>query len=175
MRRVAVVFLGAVTLLTTAASASAVTLKTNWVERTELTGGGTYTMYVRKIEITKARWRAWVGLANRTPRSMQIQYGLVKDGPRTTLVHGPGIWFQGPIAPGATTIAPRHIDATSVRPPLPHTLGAGKSWFATIEGPTAKLPPDRLLRVGFGYLIRTDGQYNTELSTTHQFKLPRRL
>lgn len=102
MRRVAVVFLGAVTLLTTAASASAVTLKTNWVERTEL--------------------------SSRTPRAMQIQYGLVKDGPRTTLAHGP-----------------------------------------------AKLPRDRLLRVGFGFLIRTDGQYNTELSTTHQFKLPRRL
>jgi hypothetical protein len=95
--------------------------------------------------------------------------------PRTALVHGPGIWFQGPIAPGATISAPRHIDATSVRPPLPHTLGAGKAWFATIAGPTAKLPRDRLLRIGFGFLIRPDGQYNTELSTTHQFKLPRRL
>lgn len=79
------------------------------------------------------------------------------------------------IAPGATTVAPRHIDATSVRPALLHMLGAGKYWFATIEGPTAKLPRDRLLRVGFGFLVGPDGQYNTELSTTHQFKLPRRL
>jgi hypothetical protein len=156
-------------------TASGVVMTTNWVERTALSGGGTYTMYVRRIEITKASWRAWVGLVNKTPRAMQIQYGLVKEGPRTTLVHGPGIWFQGPIAPGATTIAPRHVDAASVRPPLPHTLGAGKGWFATISGPTAKLPKDRLLRIGFGFLVKTDGQYNTELSTTHQFKLPRRL
>jgi hypothetical protein len=175
MNRVAAVVLASVTLLIAVPSASAVTLKTNWVERTELSSGGTYTMYVRKIEVRKARWRAWVGLANKTPRAMQIQYGLIKEGPRTTLVHGPGIWFQGPIAPGATTVAPRHVDATSVRPALPHALGAGKSWFATIEGPTAKLPRDRLLRVGFGFLVRPDGQYNTELSTTHQFKLPRRL
>lgn len=64
---------------------------------------------------------------------------------------------------------------TSVRPPLPHALGAGKAWFATIEGPTAKLQRDRLLRIGFGFLTGPDGQYNTKLSTTHQFKLPRRL
>jgi hypothetical protein len=38
-----------------------------------------------------------------------------------------------------------------------------------------RVPRDRLLRVGFGFLVRPDGQYNTELSTTHQFKLPRRL
>lgn len=107
MKRIGVTGTMAAIALTAAPSASALTLKTNWAERTELSSGGTYT--------------------------------------------------------------------TSVWPSLPHTLGAGKSWFATIEGPTAKLPRDRLLRIGFGYLVRTDGQYNTELSTTHQFKLPRRL
>jgi hypothetical protein len=55
VRRVAVLVVGAMTLLAVVASASAVTLKTNWVERTELSSGGTYTMYVRKIEITTAR------------------------------------------------------------------------------------------------------------------------
>jgi hypothetical protein len=175
MRRLALIGLVAALALAVTAGASGVTLKMNWVERTTLSTGGTYTMYVRKIEITKTTWRAWVGLANRTGRPMQIQYGLVHQGPRTVLVHGPGIWFQGPIAPGATISAPRHIDATTVRPPLPHTLAAGRSWFATISGPTAKLPRDRLLRIGFGFLVKPDSQYNTELSTTHQFKLPRRL
>jgi hypothetical protein len=52
---------------------------------------------------------------------------------------------------------------------------ASAGTLKTIEGPTAKLPRDRLLRVAFGLLVRPGGQYNTELSTTHQFKLPRRL
>src|SRR5436189_5869610 len=123
MKRVGVIATAAGIVLAAAPSASGVVLKTNWAERTELSSGGTYTIYVRKVEIKRATWRAWVGLVNKTPRPMEIQYGLVKQGPRTTLVHGPGIWFQGPIAPGATTIEPRHVDATSVRPPLPHTLG----------------------------------------------------
>ena len=167
--------LAAAVALATTPAASGVVLKTNWVERTALSSGGTYTMYVRKIEITKTTWRVWVGLANGTGRPMLVQYGLVKQGPRTLLVHGPGIWFRGPMAPGATISVARHVDATSVRPPLPHTLAAGKAWFATISGPTAKLPRDRLMRIGFGFLVKPDSQYNTELSTTHQFRFPRRL
>jgi hypothetical protein len=77
VKRIAVAAGLAGSMLVITSSASAVTLKTNWAERTQLSSGGTY----------------------------------MKQGPRKTLVHGPGIWF---------------------------------------------------------------GQYN-ELSTTHQFKLPRRL
>jgi hypothetical protein len=161
--------------LALAPAAQAVVIRTNWVERTQVSSGGTYTIYVRRIEVTKTTWRAWVGLVNRTHAPMRIQYGLQREGPRATLVHGPGMWFQGPIAPGAGVSASRHADATSVRPPLPHTLQTGRSWFATIEGPTGKLPKDRLMRIGLGYLVKPDSQYNTEISTTHQFKLPRRL
>ena len=153
---------------------SAAVIKTNWVERTPISNGGTYTIYVRELRITRTTWRARVGLANRTGAAMKIQYGLQREGARTILRHGPGIWFNGPLAPGSTETGPRHIDATSVRPALPHTLPNGKSWFGTIEGPTAKLPKDRLLRIGFGW-IDHDFAFPTEISTTHQFRLPRRL
>ena len=157
------------------AAAAAVVIEANWVEKTQVSWGGTYTIYVRRIEITRTTWRARVGIVNKTEQAMKIQYGLVREGARTVLHHGPGIWFNGPIAPGATETGPRHVDATSVRPALPHTLRRGQAWFATIEGPTAKLPKDRLLRIGFGWIQRGEVQYLTEISTTHQFRLPRRL
>jgi hypothetical protein len=155
--------------------ASGVLIKTNWVEKTRASWGGTYTIYVRELEITKTTWRARVGIVNRTRAAMHIEYGLERQGARTVFVHGPGIWFQGPATPGSKLSVPRHADATSVRPPLPHILRVGQSWFATIRGPSAKLPKDRLLRIGFGFLYREGQQYSTEISTTHQFKLPRRL
>ena len=153
---------------------SAAVIKTNWVERTPISNGGTYTVYVRELRITRTTWRARVGIANRTGETMKIQYGLRREGARTILRHGPGIWFNGQLAPGSTATGPRHVAATAVRPPLPHTLPNGKSWFGTIEGPTAKLPKGRLLRIGFGWLDH-DFAYPTEISTTHQFRLPRRL
>jgi hypothetical protein len=155
------------------APASAVVLKTNWIEKTQR-GDGSYTIYIRKIEITRTTWKAWVGLANKTGESMQIDYGLVKQGPRTVLQHGPGIWFNGPLKPGSVLSGPRHADATSVRPPLPHLLRAGQSWFAAIQGSALRLPKDRLLRIGFGWL-QHGYAYPTEISTTHQFRVPRRL
>jgi hypothetical protein len=164
------VFAGALTVT----AGSAAVIKTNWVERTPISGGGTYTVYVRELRITRTTWRARVGLANRTGKTMKIQYGLLREGARTILRHGPGVWFNGPLAPGSSATGPRHVDATSVRPALPHTLPQGKSWFGTIEGPTTKLPRDRLLRIGFGW-IEHDFVYPTEISTTHQFRLPRRL
>ena len=174
IRITAVAALAAVALAG-AAPASAVTIKTNWIEKTPASWGGTYTLYVREVSITKTTWRARVGIVNRTKAMMRIHYGLRKEGARTTLLHGPGIWFRGAAAPGSTEIVDRYADATSVRPPLPHILRRGRSWFATIEGPTAKLPPDRLLRIGFGWIDPGEAQYLTEISTTHQFKLPRRI
>jgi len=176
MRKLAAVAaLLSATLAVGVAPASGVVIKTNWIEKTQASWGGTYTIYVREIEITKTSFRARVGLVNKTRAAMHIEYGLVRQGPRTTLVHGPGIWYQGPPVPGAALAAARHADATSVSPPLPHRLRAGQSWFATIRGSAAKLPKDRLLRIGFGFLNREGQQYSTEISTTHQFKLPRRL
>lgn len=149
MRKLGVVTAAAaVALVLGVVPASAVVIKTNWVEKTPVSEGGTYTMYVRQISITKTTWRARVGLANRTGQTMKIQYGLVKEGARTILRHGPGIWFKGP-APGSTYTVARHVDATTVRPPLPHTLrereelvrddrGADRK---AAEGPPA---PDRL-------------------------------
>jgi len=174
MRKVALA--GAAALVAAAlavgvAPAAAVVIRANWVEKTPASWGGTYTIYVRQISLTKSTWRARVGIVNKTEETMNILYGLRKEGARTTLLHGPGIWFKGP-APGSTEIVARHADATSVRPPLPHTLRRGKSWFGTIEGPAAKLPKDRLLRFGFGW-IDHDFAYPTEISTTHQFRLPK--
>lgn len=157
------------------APGSAVVLKTNWIEKTPASWGGTYTIYVREIELTKTTWRARVGIVNRTSATMHIEYGLKREGARTTLVHGPGIWFRGEATPGSTISAARHAAATSVRPPLPHKLRPGQSWFATIRGSSAKLPKDRLLRIGFGFLYREGQQYSTEISTTHQFRMPKSL
>ena len=157
------------------APASSVVIKTKWVEKNVASWGGTYTIYVREIRITRTTWRARVGIVNRTEETMNIQYGLTRQGARTTLQHGPGIWFNGPVAPGSAETGPRHVDAASVEPPLPHKLGRGQAWFATIQGPTTKLPKDRLLRIGFGWIQHGEVQYPTEISTTHQFRLPRRL
>jgi len=157
------------------APASSVVIKTKWIEKSPASWGGSYTLYVREIRVTKTTWRARVGIVNRTAETMNIRYGPEREGARTILRHGPGIWFSGPAAPGSTVIAPRHVDATTMRPALPHTLRRGKSWFGAIEGPTAKLPKDRLLRIGFGWIQRGEVQYPTEISTTHQFRLPRRL
>jgi hypothetical protein len=73
--------------------------------------------------------------------------------------------------------------ATKIAPSLPNALAAGKSWFGTFAGTTAKLPKDRLLRIGFGTIeygptVSLDPQgrpigRELVLSTTHQFKLPR--
>jgi hypothetical protein len=175
MRKAAVVAAAGIVaaLAVGVAPAGAVLIRANWVEKTPVSWGGTYTIYVREISVTKSTWRARVGIVNKTREPMEILYGLRKEGARTTLLHGPGIWFKGP-ASDSTEVVARYADATSVRPLLPHTLRRGKSWFGTIEGPTARLPNDRLLRIGFGW-IEHDFAYPTEISTTHQFKLPRRL
>src|SRR5215204_6879324 len=88
------------------APASSVVIKTKWVEKSAASWGGTYTIYVREIRITRTTWRARVGIVNRTDEPMNIQYGLIRQGARTTLQHGPGIWFNGPIAPGSTETGP---------------------------------------------------------------------
>jgi len=171
---IAAAFAVAAALAVGTTSASSAVIKTNWVEKVAVAWGGSYTIYVREIRITKTTWRARVGIVNRTHDTMDLQYGPTRQGARTTFQHGPGIWFNGPI-PGSTLSGPRHVDAASVKPPLPHKLLRGRSWFATIEGPTAKVAKDRLLRIGFAWIQHGAAQYPTEISTTHQFRLPRRL
>ena len=65
------------------------------------------------------------------------------------------------------------VVGSAARPPLPHVLRRGRSWFGTMVGRTADLPRGRPLRIGFGWIER-ELTYPTEISTTHQFRLPRR-
>jgi hypothetical protein len=69
-----------------------------------------------------------------------------------------------------------------VHPAYPSSLGAGKSWFGTFTGPTAKVDRQRLLRIGFGVIVEPAQGHNLDgtpifndlpISTTHQFRLPR--
>ena len=76
------------------------------------------------------------------------------------------------------------MKAATVKPAYPKRIAAGKSWFGAFTGPVASLDKQRLLRVGFGVIVQPPVGYykdgtplyeNLPVSTTHVFKLPRRL
>ena len=122
----------------------------------------------------------------RVGKSTLIQHWIEQSGLPFTYWAGPGVWWSqyvrgGSWWPGSGTILTHSARAT-VRPQYPSRLGPGKSWFGTFSGSLAKVPKDRLLRIGFGTLVLPSNvRLNTgylprevALSTTHQFRLPKR-
>jgi hypothetical protein len=177
-----------------ATDADAATIKAGWTERVDYASGrGFLRLYVRKIEVTRSTWKAWVGLTNSAPVTVRLSARLerpVADEPFTYWA-GPGIWWSSYLRssswwPGAGTVLTHSSRAAAVRPAYPTSLGPRKSWFGTFSGATPKLPRDRLLRIGFGTLEYVEPGPTVDqngrplrreivLSTTHQFTLPRRL
>lgn len=164
-----------------AAPAAAAVIQTRWVEKQPFSSGrGAITVYVRRIEITRTTWKAYVGLHNSANGPVRISVERVAVGRVFSYLAGPGIWYQRLEGNVPTTHA---VAATSVAPRYPTSLAPGKSWFGVFTGPTARLPRDRLLRVGFG-IVQLEGDAmiagrsvvprRTNLSTTHQFRLPKR-
>ena len=169
--------------------APAVVIKTNWNEL-QTYGNGTRSvrLYVRQIEVRAGTWKAWVGVTNRSTQKI----GLVAreerqlNGPYSYWA-GPGLWWAARVPggswwPDASATITRSVKA-EIRPAYVTSLAPKKSWFGTFSGTTARLPKDRLLRVGFG-LIQIPGtsvdlqgnplKHEVPLSTTHQFRLPKR-
>ena len=176
-----------------AARADGAVIKTNWSERLDYANmPGFVRLYVRKLVVTRASWKAWVGVTNNSQMTVHLTARLERPNPGAPFAYwaGPGIWWSTYLAgsawwPGAGTVLTHSIRGTA-SPRYPTTLRPRKSWFGTFSGQTAKLPRDRLLRVGFGILdypqpgpvVDINGRpFRREvvLSTTHQFKLPRRL
>jgi len=180
-----------------AQAASTTLIKTKWSERVDFTyanggGSGFLRLYVRSIEVTRTRWKAAVGVTNSSAIAVRFANGV--DRPDATLPFtyyaGPGIWWSqyvsgGAGVPGSGSVITHSKPATLVRPGFPSRLTARKSWFGTFSGSLAKVPKDRLLRIGFG-LFLDPGNFEctgmgtgctnrkVPLSTTHQFRLPRR-
>jgi hypothetical protein len=170
-------------------AASAVVLKTNWNElQTFSNGKGGVRLYVRKIEIRSRTWKAWVGLTNRSAKKISLvaREERQANGPFSFWA-GPGLWWAkrvpgGSWWPDASTLITRSTKAV-VKPAYTTSLAPRKSWFGTFSGTTDKVPKDRLLRVGFGILqLESTGfdlqgnpvRHEVPLSTTHQFRLPKR-
>jgi hypothetical protein len=190
MKTVMLVTTIALVLLASASGAGAAVIPSNWSERVEYSSGaGFMRLYVRKLEVTKSGWKASVGLRNSSKIPVQVTSTLQR--PSTSLPFtywaGPGVWWSqyvrgGSWWPGSGTILTHSARAT-VRPQYPSRLGPGKSWFGTFSGSLAKVPKDRLLRIGFGTLVlpsnvRLKTGYlprEVALSTTHQFRLPKQL
>jgi hypothetical protein len=191
MKLLIVLSMAGMLALAAAATAGGARIETNWSERADYSNGeGFMRLYVRRIELTPTTWKAAVGLRN----SANIAVGLVAEleRPNTNLPFtywgGPGVWWSqyvkgGSWWPGAGTVLTHSARAALVRPAYPKRLGPGKSWFGTFSGPLGKVPKDRLLRIGFGKVmlpgnVRVGTGFVPRtllLSTTHQFRLPRRL
>jgi len=192
MKQLLVVVAFAAVALTGATRADATVIKSNWNERVDYTGArGFVRLYVRRIVITPTSWKAWVGLTNNAPRAVGLSARIAKPIETFALVYwaGPGIWWSSYVKgtswwPGSGTVV-THSARGGVSGRYPTKLGARKSWFGTFSGSTSKLPRGRLLRIGFGILdlgpsAATDANgtplhRELVLSTTHQFKLPRRI
>ena len=181
-------FAAVVGMLVPATNAGAAMIETNWTERVDYPSAkGFLRVYVRKIQLTRSTWTAYVGLTNASKLAIRMHTGL--DRPSRlpfTYWAGPGIWWSSRVSggtawPGAGTVLTHAARATAVRPRYVSSLGAGKSWFGTFSGPLTKVPKDRLLRIGFGTFevqlgrSMADRYLSAPVSTTHQFKLPRRL
>lgn len=164
--------------------AGAVVLKTNWVEKQSLTTGkGSIKLIVRWIEVRGGTWRASVGMTNKSSVKLALYAREMRSGGSSgndpySFYAGPGMWWQT-YEPGTSwwpdsgTSITHCAKADGVAPKYPSSLAPGKSWYGIFSGSTAKVPKDRLLRIGFGYVIPNDGRGATVvLSTTHQFRLP---
>jgi len=192
MKRLLAALAAAGIALTGAAGADATVIEAHWSERLDYANrDGFVRLYVSKIQITRTAWKAWVGLTNNSKMVVGLSARLDRPAPALPFVYwaGPGVWwstyesqtngFEG------TGTALTHSARAQVKPAYPMSLGPHKSWFGTFRGATAKVPKDRLLRIGFGTLDYPQrGVFDLQgrplrrevvLSTTHQFRLPRRL
>src|SRR2546426_2196585 len=128
------------------ASARAVIIKTHWVE----TGHtwhypATMRFYVRRIEVTKTSWRAWVGFTNSTTQTLDVKVGhagqRMQPDPRT-YSDGPGLPWTRVV--GATAFSTRPIvvakEAGIVQPAYPSTIAPHKSWFGVFAGKLKGVP-----------------------------------
>jgi hypothetical protein len=170
-------------------AASAVVLKTNWNELQMFADGtGGVRVYVRKIQIGGGTWKAWVGLTNRSTKRITLLAREQRQGNTPfTFWAGPGLWWASRVPggswwPDASASVTRSTKA-AVAPGYVSSLAPRKSWFGTFRGTTQRVPKNRLLRVGFGMLqfgvVAVDPQgkpihHEMPLSTTHQFRLPKR-
>jgi hypothetical protein len=170
-----------VAALALAPAARATVLPTNWIETQPYSGvSGSLRVSVRKIEVTKTTWNAWVGLSNRSSFRVKVTQVMTRgagEGLPLVFFAGPGIWWQtyekGSWWPGAGRSVTHSAKATSVTPSYPSTLAPRATWFGTFSGALTKVPKDRLLRIGFGSFEPAGGRVSL-VSTTHQFRLPRR-
>jgi hypothetical protein len=183
---VALLFVAAVGFAT-ASDANAVVIKTSWVETNREFGNNTHFMrfYVRKIEITRTTWKAWVGVTNGTGVTLDARTEEVKGGnccpqPPFAYWSGPSLlWYR--IVPGFEA---NPVEATKkadyVRPAYPKSLKPHKSWFGVFGGTLSEVPRDRLLSIGFGHFVHdaSDPRGRVDFgsfATNHQFRLPRRV
>jgi hypothetical protein len=174
-----------------AAGANAVVIETHWVETAQAwqRQGVVMRFYVRKIELEKTTWTAWVGITNASDKTIQTTTGEApaghNSGTRAYFFYdGPSLlWYRYipsgiGFAGGTISVARK---AKSVQPGYPTSIAAHKSWFGVFSGSLKGVPHDRFLHVGFGQFSSTPGQYKANtvafgsFSTVHQFKLPRRL
>ena len=193
-----ILFLGRDTPLAgSAPGARPTVLRTNWTERVDFmyanrTRSGFFRLSVRTIEVTPTTWKASVGITNGSGIAIRFATGLDRPDPDLPFTYwaGPGIWWSQYVSggngyPGAGSVLTHAARASVVRPSPPTRIGAKKSWFGTFSGPLAGVPRDRLLRIGFG-LFFDPGTFEcaqmgtgcvnrkVPISTTHQFKLPKR-
>jgi hypothetical protein len=168
-----------------------VTIKTSWHESFEFTSlnrQGELKLHVTKLQVSSETWKAWVGVTNLSPMAVSLQAKLQKPFWNRPFVYwaAPGLWWStlerdSSWYPGGGTVLTHSARAASVQPAFPKTLAKDKTWSGTFSGSLAKVPKDRLLRIGFGTLVLPSesatptGPLPKELpvSTTHQFKLPR--
>ena len=193
MKRLPAGIAAAVTVgLAGATAAEANVIETRWSERLDYANrGGFVRIYVNKIQITRTSWKAWAGLTNNSAMTIRLSARLERPAPALPFTYwaAPGVWWStyerqtNGFERTGTVLT--HAVRGQVKPAYPTSLGPRKSWFGTFAGPSAKLPRDRLLRIGFGILdYPQPGVFDLQgrplrrevpLSTTHQFTLPRRI
>src|SRR5215211_7760652 len=140
-------------VLVVPSAAQAVVIKTQWAEKTEFASGqGFVRVYVRKIEVTRGGWKAWVGLRNSTGVRLDISQthhpGSHVGGVPFVYLSAPGLQWNtyesGGLLGGGQSITHAR-PAKRVIPAYPKSLAAGKSWFGVFSADLTKVPRNRLL------------------------------
>jgi hypothetical protein len=121
-----------------------------WDERFPATGPGIrYT--VETFEVTRAGWRAQVGIENTTKVSWELGLNPLA----VSQVFGIALFETGDIAEVAQRDRRGDLSlraATSFTPELPDFIGPGESWSGRVEG-LGSLPEGLWVRVVIGPLI----------------------
>ena len=185
LRTHALVCAAAAVVAVAAAPASATRIATRWTETQQLRGGATLRIHVQWVDVTRASWRARVGVENLSSRRIRVTTGPVRG--VIELGSAPFSYYAGPgllwpthvktVVGGYSLI--HSLAARSVEPRLPSSLGPHAKWFATIGGGSGKLPRGRLISVCFGIFSIVGqptalGTQGAVVSTTHAFTRPAR-